>query len=185
MSTRGDATNNTAALNLASLLRHDPTTGGEVEGQGEFMPDPAWHSDELTFEEPLEYDLTVRSAGGDDFIVTGNVSGEVDMPCRHCLEPVSVESRSDFLYPMKYRPGKGGLEMVFDDEEDEVLVFGKPQVDFAEMLTEIFSVDLPLAVECPEGVACDRLSERYAERTETATPSPFASLEDFDVESKE
>jgi uncharacterized metal-binding protein YceD (DUF177 family) len=185
MSTRSDATLSSAVLNLASLLRHDLTTGGEAEGQGEFMPDPAWHSDELTFSEPLEYDLNVRTAGGDDFILTGTVSGAVDLPCRRCLEPVRTESRSDFLYPMKYRPSKSGLEMVFDDQEDEVLVFGKPEVDFAEMLTEIFSVDLPLAVEHPEGVACERLSERYAERAETPTPSPFASLEDFDVESKE
>ncbi|MEX2534404.1 MAG: YceD family protein [Trueperaceae bacterium] len=174
-----------AVLNLASLLRHDLSTGGEVEGQGDFMPQPSWHSSEVRFEKPLEYDLRVRSAGGDDFIVQGRVTGEVIMPCRHCLEGVAVPSRSDFLYPMKYRPGKPELEMVFEDEEDEVLMFGRPEVDFAEMITEIFSVDLPLAVECPEGVSCERLSERYAERAAKTTPSPFASLEDFDVESKE
>jgi uncharacterized protein len=185
MSTREGTTLSSAVLNLASLLRHDLTTGGEVEGQGEFMPDPAWHSDEVRFERPLGYDLSVRSAGGDDFIVTGKVSGEAIMPCRHCLEGVKVPSRSDFLYPMKYRPGVKALEMVFDDEEDEVLVFGRPEVDFAEMITEIFTVDLPLAVECPPGVSCERLSERYAERAATNQGSPFASLEDFDVDSKE
>jgi uncharacterized protein len=185
MSTRSDATRNSAVLNLASLLRHDLTTGGEVEGQGEFMPDPAWHSDEVRFERPLAFELSVRSAGGDDFIVSGRVEGEAVMPCRHCLEGVKVPSESDFLYPMKYRPGTPELEMVFDDEEDEVLVFGRPEVDFAEMITEIFSVDLPLAVECPPGVSCERLSERYAQRAATTKASPFASLEDFDVESKE
>lgn len=149
------------------------------------MPEPAWHSDEVSFEEPLHYHLSVRSAGGDDFIVQGQVSGEAIVPCRRCLEGVQVPARSDFLYPMKYRPAKPELEMVFDDEEDEVLMFGRPEVDFAEMITEIFSVDLPLAVECPEGVSCERLSERYAERAAKNTPSPFASLEDFDVESKE
>lgn len=180
MSTRRDAT-----LNLASLLRHDLNTGGEVEGKGEFMPDPSWHSDEVRYEEPLGYELSVRSAGGEDYLVTGSATGKAIMPCRHCLEGVEVPSRSDFVYPMKYRPGRTGLEMVFDDEEDELLVFGRPEVDFAEMITEIFSVDLPLAVECPEGVSCERLSERYAQRAATAPESPFASLEDFDVESKE
>ncbi|MEX2541735.1 MAG: YceD family protein [Trueperaceae bacterium] len=180
MSTREGAT-----LNLASLLRQDLSTGGEVEATGEFMPDPAWHSDEVGYKQPLRYDLSVRTAGGDDFILTGSVTGEVIMPCRHCLEGVQLPSRSDFLYPMKYRPGKKGLEMVFDEEEDEVLVFGRPEVDFAEMITEIFSVDLPLAVECPEGVSCERLSEQYAERAVNAPASPFAALEDFDVESKE
>jgi uncharacterized protein len=185
MSTRSRATQNSAVLNLASLLRHDLTSGGEVEGRGEFMPDPAWHSEEVRFEKPLAYDLTVRSAGGDDFIVSGTATGEALMPCRRCLEGVRVPARSEFLYAMKYRPGASGLEMVFDDEEDEVLVFGRPEVDFAEMITEIFTVDLPLAVECPEGVSCESLSERYADRVDKATESPFASLQDFDVESKE
>lgn len=180
MSTRESAT-----LNLASLLGQDLSTGGEVEATGEFLPDPAWHSDEISYEKPLSYDLNVRIAGGDDFILTGSVTGEAIMPCRHCLEGVRVPSRSDFLYPMKYRPGKKGLQMVFEDEEDEVLVFGRPEVDFSEMITEIFSVDLPLAVECPEGVTCERLSEQYAERAADHPSSPFAALEDFDVESKE
>lgn len=189
MSPRNEAakvpSDSAAVLNLSSLLTHDLSTGGEVEGRGEFMPLPEWYSDEVNFEEPLEYHIVVRSAGGDDFIVQGEVEGEAIMPCRHCLEGVQVPSKSRFLYPMKYRPAKPELEMVFDDEEDEVLMFGRPQVDFAEMITEIFSVDLPLAVECPEGVSCERLSERYAERAAQNTPSPFASLEDFDVESKE
>ena len=149
------------------------------------MPRPEWHSDEVSFEAPLEYHISVRSSGGDDFIVQGEVSGEAIMPCRRCLEGVTVPSRSTFLYPMKYRPAKPELEMVFDDEEDEVLMFGRPEVDFAEMITEIFSVDLPLAVEHPEGALCEPLAERYADETAGKTPSPFASLEDFDVESKE
>lgn len=185
MSTRSGATLNSAILNLASLLRHDLSTGGEVAGQGQFEPDPVWYSDEIRIEKPLRYDLSVRTAGGDDFIVKGRVDGEAIMPCRRCLEAVEVESRSDFLYPMKYRPGRAGLEMVFDEEEDELLVFGHPEVDFAEMITEIFSVDLPLAVECPEGVSCEPLSEQYAEQVDKTPTSPFAALEDLDVEPKE
>lgn len=173
-----------AFLNLSSLLTHDLTTGGEVEGAGTFMPEPQWHSDEVRFEKPIEYRLSVRSSGGDEFIMEGEATGEAIIACRRCLEGVEVESRSRFLYPMKYRPAKPGLEMVFDEEEDEVLMFGRPEVDFAEMITEIFSVDLPLAVECPEGVSCERLSERYAEPAAN-NKSPFAALEDFDVESKE
>lgn len=174
-----------ALLNLASLLRRDLTTGGEVEAQGEFEPDPSWHSDEVSFDGPIEYDVQVRTAGGDDYIVQGKASGVALMPCRHCLEGVKVPSESDFIYPMQYRPGQAQLEMVYDDEEDEMLTFGKPEVDFAEMITQIFSVDLPLAVECPEGVSCERLSERYAQTPIKTTHSPFASLEDFDVDSKE
>ncbi|HEX7003779.1 MAG TPA: YceD family protein [Trueperaceae bacterium] len=190
MSSRNEAAtgsvDHTAILNLSSLLTHDLSTGGEVEGEGEFMPSADWHSDEVSFEEPLEYSISVRSTGGDDFIVQGEVSGEAMLPCRRCLEAVRVESRSNFLYPMKYRPAKPELEMVFDDEEDEVLMFGRPEVDFAEMITEIFTVDLPLAVEHPEGVPCEPLAERYAqEQPVSRSPSPFASLEDFDVEPKE
>lgn len=186
MATRNSAVDHTATLNLASLLQQTPEVRDEVVAEGEFEPDEAWHSDEVSFEQPLAYQLSVRTAGGDDFILTGTVAGNAIIPCRRCLKGTEVHSSSELIYEMRYRPGAGALSMVYDDEsgDDEVLVFGKPEVDFAQMLTEVFSVDLPLAVECPEGVTCEPLSQRYAERTDNA-PSPFSSLEDFDVESKE
>lgn len=105
------------------------------------------------------------------------------MPCRRCLQPVSVPSESDFLYEMEYRPGGPGLDMVQVDDE-ELLVFGRPEVDFAEMLTEIYAVDLPLTAVCPPDRPCEDLAGQFGtDHTHEARRSPFASLEDFDPES--
>lgn len=187
MSSR-DPSEHDAVINLASLLRDVMGAGGEVEAEGSFVPLSKWHSDEVHFIDPLSYRLTVRAAGGDDFMVNGEVAGKVTMACRRCLEPVEVESESEFFYELRYRPGTEQLEMRYghegDGDEDEVLVFGKPEVDFAQMMTEIFSVDLPLVVEHPAGAECEPLLERYAQRTEKKA-SPFSSLEGFDVDKKE
>ena len=185
MAARFDTPDNTAILNLSSLLRHDQVTDGEVEASGSFVPISDWHSDEVSFKVPLEHELTVRNAGGDDdFILTGQVSGTAIMPCRRCLEPVEVPSTSDFVFPLEYRPGVEGLEITPVEEDEELLVFGHPEVDFAQMMTEIFDADLPLTVACADETKCVPLAERYAER-ETARTSPFSLLENFDVNSKE
>ena len=160
-------------------------TDGEVEASGSFVPISDWHSDEVSFKALLEYELTVRNAGGDDdFILTGQVSGTAIMPCRRCLEPVEVPSTSDFVFPLEYRPGVEGLEITPVEEDEELLVFGHPEVDFAQMMTEIFGADLPLTVACADETKCVPLAERYAER-EKARTSPFSQLENFDVNSKE
>jgi len=174
-----------ALLNLASLLHHDPHAGDEVAGSGEFLPAPEWHSDEIRFETPLRWYLEARNTGGDDdFILRGSVEGEALMPCRRCLEPVAVTMRSEFVFSMAYRPGSAGLTVSYPDDESELLVFGRPEVDFAEMLTEIFVVDLPLTVLCDRGDACldPALYHALASQAEQQPESPFAVLKDIDLD---
>src|SRR5690625_6720953 len=121
MAARIDTPDNTAILNLSSLLRHDQVTDGEVEASGSFVPISDWHSDEVSFKALLEYELTVRNAGGDDdFILTGQVSGTAIMPCRSCLEPPEVPSTSDTVFPLEYRPGVEGLEITPAEEGAEM-----------------------------------------------------------------
>ena len=174
----------TAILNVASLLQNPLASGGEVEGSGSFTPRLEWHSDELSFDEPLRYTVSARSAGGEDFVLSGRVSGNVIMPCRRCLTGTEVPASSDFVFELKHRPGVTQLEILYDGDEgeDEVLVFGKPEVDLAQMMTEILAADLPLTVECHAGTECVPLTDQYVQRNDTRT-SPFSSLEDLDVES--
>ena len=185
MSTRSPQGDHTATLNLANLLQDPLASGGEVEASGSFMPDPAWHSDEVRFAEPLGYTVTARGVDGEDFVLSGRVSGVAIMPCRRCLNDVEVPGTSDFVFELVHRPGLTELEMLYGDEdsdEDEVLAFGRPEVDLAQFMTEIFAADLPVAVECPPGAGCVPLSEEHEQHAE-APKSPFSSLEDLDVES--
>lgn len=188
MVSRADAT-----LNLANLLKNSPARGGEDEVSGEGLLAPVAELLErsgLTLAGPLAWNLTVRRAGGDDdFLLDGEVSGAAVLECRRCLTEVTAEVTSDLLYPMAYRPSSKGLVLSEDDESEETLLFGQPEVDFAELLTEVLAVDLPLTVLCRED--CKGLSKagvNLNEQPDTADAdasphdSPFRRLEDLELE---
>ena len=186
------AMENNATLNLASLLGN---TAGEYEvhGEGELMPsEELLEADGLRLADPISWDLTVSSTGGDDdFILEGSAEGVAIMECRRCLDDVPVELSINFIYPMIYRPGKEGLTLIeTDDDEEDTLIFGKPEVDFAELISQVFAIDLPLTALCKEeckGLSSDGVNlndhpdyVEVAPQTEEV-PSPFAVLKDFEV----
>ena len=190
MSVQQDAT-----LNLATLLKLDPELGEEVHGEGEFMPSAALlEADGLRVAEPLQWQLTVRASGGDDYILTGNVAGSVVQECRRCLTEVATRVRSNLVYPMHYQPRKsrGGevLTLLENDDEDDTLVFTQPEVDFAPLLVQLFAIESPLTVLCKEdcrGLSLDGVNlndhpEHAAPaQPEPGTPSPFAALKEIEL----
>lgn len=181
-----------ATLNLATLLKLDPELGAEVAGEGEFMPSQELlEADGLRVAAPLDWDLTVRASGGDDYILTGSVSGPVVQECRRCLTEVETPVRSSLVYPMLYRPRKGGEVLrLLEDDEDDTLVFSQPEVDFAPLLTQVFAIESPLTVLCKEdcrGLSLDGVNlNDHPEHAPPAQPgrsipSPFASLKDIEL----
>lgn len=181
-------------LNLASLLKRDVTAGDEVEASGQLMPpQELLDADGLRLEEPLSWELSVRATGEDEFLLMGSVEGVAIQECRRCLTDVETEIYADLIYPMAYRPGKGKLELVEVGEDDEeLLVFGKPEVDFAELLTQVAAIDMPLTALCQaacKGLSLDgvNLNEHpdHEDREERANDpvqsSPFAVLKDLDL----
>ena len=109
-------------------------------------------ADGLRVAGPLHWDLTIRATGGEDYILTGSVSGPILQECRRCLTEVETAVRSTLIYPMVYRPRKGGevLQLLENDDEDDVLVFSQPSVDFAPLLVQAFAIESPLTVLCKE-----------------------------------
>jgi len=181
-----------ATLNLSRLIANTPDVY-EVEGEGLFTPDQELlERDGLNLAQPLKWHMIARGTGGDDdYLLEGEVEGVATMDCRRCLERAVVESSSDFIYQMEYRPGKKGLELLEQQEdEDDLLIFGKPEVDFSELLTQVFAIDLPLTALCKEdcrGLSSDgvNLNEHPDHVADEAVPeeipSPFAVLKDIDV----
>ena len=184
-----------ALLNLAPLLNQAPGSADEVAGEGLLVPDPeVLEADDLTLDGPLAWEVMVRNAGGDDdFIVQGSVSGTAVMECRRCLTAVPTEARATFLLPMEYRAGEADLRLdeVAEDEE-ELLLFGHPEVDLAGLLAQLFAIELPITVVCREGckgLSLDgvnlnehpELEQRDRERRESE--SPFEVLKDLDLSS--
>ena len=164
-----------------------------MQGEGLLMPsEDLLEADGLRLAEPIAWDLTVSSTGGDDdFILEGSAEGVAVMECRRCLDDVPVELSTNFIYPMMYRPGKEGLTLIeTEGDEEDTLVFGKPEVDFAELIAQVFAIDLPLTALCKEdckGLSSDgvNLNEHPeladAQPQQQETPSPFAALKDFEV----
>ncbi len=190
MSTHSVPSHN-AILNLAQLLGGD-VGAYEVEDEGLLTPDDdLLTADGLRLLEPLSWHLTVRSTGGDDdFILEGETSGVALLECRRCLEDAAVEVHSSFIYPMIYRPGSEELILLENDEDEEdTLRFGKPEVDFAPLITQLFAIDLPLTALCkddcrglsPDGVNLNDHPEHVSEDLPSGTASPFAALKDFEV----
>lgn len=199
-----------ALLNLSSLLTHAPGAPTEVEGEGLLMPsDEQLRADGLRLSGPLPWHVTVRNTGGDDdFIAEGEVSGTAVMECRRCLVDVEASTSASFVYPMVYRPDKDGTMTLIeaplagdvadldplDDVGEDRLSFGRPEVDFAFLLRQLFAIDLPLTVLCKEdcrGLSIDGvdLNEHPDHRPEGADrqeepASPFAVLEDLDLDSR-
>ena len=191
-----------ALLNLSRLLSHAPGVDPEARGEGLLMPtDAQLRADGLRLAAPLSWQIVVRSTGGDDdFIADGAVSGTAVMECRRCLTDVDTDVTGSFLYPMVYRPAQeADLELLenpvgdVDDalEDEDVLAFGTPEVDFAPLLRQVFAIDLPLAALCREecrGLSTDgvNLNEHpdHVPEGEDAQPeeSPFAALRDLDLD---
>lgn len=188
MATRPDAT-----LNLAALLRHAPGAEDEVYGEGLLEPEAA-SLDELGLRlgSPLAWELTVRATGGDEFLLDGEVAGTALLECRRCLDEVATEVRSELIYPMLYRPGTEALALIEEREDGEdLLVFGRPTVDFAPLLAQVFAIDLPLTVLCDEnckGLSAEGVNLNHHPEAAPPEPpgderneSPFAALKDLDL----
>ncbi len=185
-----------ALVNLASLLRSARGSDDEVFEEGLLEPDEeAQVADDVHLAEPLTWSLTVRRTGGDDedFFVEGSVAGTAVLPCRRCLVDVPVEVEAEFLYLMRHRHSDDPAIVLAEDDDvaEDVLEFGKPLVDFAPLLRQVFAIDVPLTALCREdckGLSLDgvNLNEHPEAATPadpgTRAPSPFAALGDLKVE---
>jgi len=185
-----------ALLNLAPLLNRAPGSADEVVGTGLLEPEPELlEADGLVLDGPLTWEVTVRNTGGDDdFIVDGRVSGHAVQECRRCLTEVLTEAQATFVMPMLYLASEEALRLDEVSEDDEErLVFGRPEVDFAQLLAQLFAIELPLTALCREdckGLSLDgvNLNEHpeleEADRARRDEASPFEVLKDIDLTSQ-
>ncbi len=178
-----------ALLNLAKLLLHKGMDN-EVTDEGLLMPtDALLEADGLRLASPIHWHLTVRSTGGDDdFLLEGHATATAIIECRRCLTDVPTGIATEFFYQMVYKPGPAELKLLeTNDDNDETLVFGKPQVDFAALITQLMAIELPLTVLCkedckglsPDGINLNEHPEAAPKLEEPVTESPFAALKDI------
>lgn len=168
-----------AILNLSSLLNSSQNSK-EVLGEGLFTPIVNF-ANEIDFNNPLHWAISVQATGESKFLLTGTVTGKVAMPCRRCLEPSEITSCSKLFYTITHSPDINELKLIEDCGIEEQLVFGTPEVNFSEFFTQIFVVDLPLTALCKED--CEGIAEGLAAKKIAKTPSPFAVLQNLPLNS--
>lgn len=182
----------TAELNLSSLLSHAPGADVEVSDEGLLAPnEDLLGAFGLTLLQPLSWELTVRSTGGDDdYLAQGSVTGVAEIECRRCLTASQAEASASFFVQMAYDPSHDeNLDLLENEDEDEILVFSEPTVDFAPLLTQLFALELPLTVLCKEdckglsidGVNLNEHPDHVPPREQTEEESPFAVLKDLEL----
>lgn len=177
-----------ATLNLARLIKRDVDASSEVAEAGELTPtEAALEAGGLRLAGPLTWQLTVRAmANEDEMLVTGSVRGTAVQECRRCLVDVQSELEGDIMFAMRYRPGPKELALI-ETEDDEHLTFGRPEVDFAMLLTQMFALKLPLTALCKpgclgltlDGVNLNEHPEAAASARQPASGSPFAALKNL------
>ena len=177
-----------AILNLSKLLSRDPTATREVSQSGTLLPNQDISTEEYRLEGPLDWTISIYPTGGDDeFVLTGDIRGEVTMQCRRCLEDVKVQGNSKLLITTTYDPKFTEPLGFIEGDENDILVFSETQVDFSDFLTQIFMVDLPLTAVCENPDTCNDLRSLIADDSvevqEDDAENPFAVLKDINLES--
>jgi uncharacterized protein len=136
------------SINLSRLLRE----GGSTEARGEIRDHIALEKERIPLEGPARWKASVtriEGEGGQEFWLSGEIAGNAMLECRRCLVPTPTPVRAHFQYMLRYQPGLQHLEAVEEDQE-EILLFGHPDLDLGPLLSEAFALELPYTTLCKE-----------------------------------
>lgn len=133
------------SINLARLLRE----GGTAEAKGEVSGQIELGNDTIPLQDKALWQVSVTSVGDDELWLSGEIAGNAMMECRRCLDPTPTPVRAHFQHMLRYQPGLEHLEAVEEDDE-EIFLFGKPDLELAPFLSEAFALELPYTTLCRE-----------------------------------
>ena len=133
------------SINLARLLRE----GGTAEASGEIEGQIKAEEVLVELDGKALWKVSVTSVGDDELWLSGEIAGNALLECRRCLEPTSTPVRAHFQNLLRYQPGAEGLQIVEEDEE-EIFVFGNPNLDLSPFLSEAFLLEVPYTTLCKE-----------------------------------
>lgn len=141
-------TNSPTSINLARLLHEGGST--EADGIIEGQIDLGSETIPLQGHAPWRVSVTsVSGEGGQEFWMSGEIAGNAVMECRRCLTPTTTPVRAHFQNLLRYQPGLEGIEVLEEDDE-EIFLFGHPNLDLAPFLSEAFALEVPITVLCKE-----------------------------------
>lgn len=126
--------------------------------------------------------VLVRGRGGVE--VTGSLHASVDRACERCNEPVRLQVAAEAV-ELVYLPddgpavdARGEVRLAADDLD--VGFYRGGVLDLADVVSEIFALELPSRIACADVAPCDaRVQALIAAEGGGANPSPFAALRDL------
>lgn len=100
----------------------------------------------LQFAEPAFYEVDVNALGHDEMYLQGSFSPTLVMECSRCLRPVEVPLEITLGTLMRYDPAVNEPYLEEADTGEELLVFGKTDLDLSAYLAETTLLAAPLTV---------------------------------------
>lgn len=126
--------------------------GGSTSARDEIWDYIALHDERIPLEGKAVWKVNVtrlEGEGGVEFWLSGEVAGNALMECRRCLTPTPTPIRAHFQFLLRYQPGLQHLEAI-EENDEEILLFGHPDLDLEPLLSEAFALELPFTALCRE-----------------------------------
>ncbi|GIW26535.1 DUF177 domain-containing protein [Meiothermus sp.] len=136
------------SINLSRLLRE----GGSTDARGEILEYIALPNERIPLEGSAVWKVgvtRVEGEGGLELWLSGEIAGLALLECRRCLTPTPTPVRAHFQYMLRYQAGLSHLETI-EENEEEILLFGHPDLDLEPLLSEAFALELPYTALCKE-----------------------------------
>jgi uncharacterized protein len=133
------------SINLSRLLRE----GGTAEARGEITSKIELGNDTILLQDVVSWRVSVTAVGESELWLSGEIAGYAMMECRRCLDPTPTPVRAYFQHMLRYQPGLEHLEAI-EEEDEEIFLFGKPDLELSPFLSEAFALEMPYTVLCQE-----------------------------------
>ncbi|MFL5497317.1 MAG: YceD family protein, partial [Gemmatimonadaceae bacterium] len=140
-----------------------------VHVDGALQPDdPIWEEADVRPSEPIRVTGRLSSAGEGRFYFTGRIEGQVELPCRLCLENVEVEVDEEVHFLL--------AEIGADEAEDPDVFLYDPNsrmLDLRGAVRETWLLTAPAFVQCREDCKglCPTCGTNLNESTCSCTPT--------------
>jgi uncharacterized protein len=142
--------NEVPSLDLTKILRG----GSDVTNEGETIvleyTVPTTHGLQTNII-PLigsaDWRAIASHVGDNEYWLAGTIRATLNLDCGRCLDPVShdLEARLESL--LRFDP-KIEIPTRLVDNDEEVIVFGNPNIDLTALFAEALSLEIPAMVKC-------------------------------------
>lgn len=128
------------SIDIRSLETHAAAVDGELAND-----DAVWEEDDSRPRDGVRVTGRLSRAGGDRYYFSGRIAGTLEMPCRRCLKPSSVEVREE-VHLLFAETGAEGA----DDPDVFVIPPRSGELDLRPAIREQWLLAAPGFVQCSE-----------------------------------